>query len=258
MNETACKYTGNREEALIAYLYDEIAPADRRSFEAHLAICEMCREELSGFGAVRARLGAWAPPEPSRALTPSALPAVSGGGRRGVLAVLHEVPVWAQAVAAMLFLGLAAGAANLHINYTANGFSVRTGWLSPAVTDGTQPVMQPTGSVAAPSVDVVLKDEWSAALRALRAEIGAARAADDDVLRRVRTLIAESERKQENELALRSAVLLQDVQSQRVADLAKIDRAFREISLATETGLRRQQQRTDTISTQLLRVSTQK
>jgi hypothetical protein len=258
MNETACMYTGNREEALVAYLYDDIAPADRRSFEAHLAICEVCREELSGFGAVRARLGAWAPPEPSRALTPSALPTVSGGGRGGVLAALHEVPVWAQAVAAMLFLGLAAGAANLHINYTADGFSIRTGWLSPAAAEATQSAVQSSSSVTAPSVDVVSKSELAAELSEVRADIGAARAADADFLRQVRGLIAESEGKQQNELALRLAVLLQDVQSQRAADVTRVNRVLAQFSWATDMAIRRQEQKTDTISTQLLRVSTQK
>ena len=251
MNERDCKYTGNREEALVAYLYDDIAPADRRTFEAHLASCEECRSELSDFSVVRARLGAWTPPEPGRTLTTSAVPSVISGRR--VLATLHDVPVWMQAAAAMLFLGLSAGAANLHISYTADGLSVRTGWLSPATA--AQSVSPVTLPVDPASIDAISKNEFSTGVRELRAEIGAA---DAGVLRRVRALLAESERKQENELALRSAMVLQDVQSQRAADVTRINRALTQFGLATDVAIRRQQQVTDTISTQLLRVSTQK
>jgi hypothetical protein len=161
-----------------------------------------------------------------------------------------------QTAAAMLLLGLSAGAANLHVSYTADGLSVRTGWLSPATTaPSVSPVALP---VAAASIDAISKNEFSTEVRELRAEIGAARAADAGVLRQVRALLAESERRQENELALRSAMVLQDVQSQRAADVTRFNRALAQFGLATDVAIKRQQQVTDTISTQLLRVSTQK
>jgi hypothetical protein len=50
--------------------------------------------------------------------------------------------------------------------------------------------------------------------------------ADADVNARVRALLAESEKRQQRELALRIAELLRDVNVQRQADLAKIDRTL--------------------------------
>ena len=48
------------------------------------------------------------------------------------------MPAWAQAAAAVLIVGVAAGIANLDIRYDANGLSIRTGWstaAAPARTD---------------------------------------------------------------------------------------------------------------------------
>ncbi len=41
------------EDALSAYLDDELAPAARREADAHLAGCAECREELDGVAAAR-------------------------------------------------------------------------------------------------------------------------------------------------------------------------------------------------------------
>ena len=37
MSDIICTYSGDREAMLMAYLYDEIQPADREGFESHLA-----------------------------------------------------------------------------------------------------------------------------------------------------------------------------------------------------------------------------
>ena len=58
-----CTFQGNREELLIAYLYDAVDSGDRASFDAHLAGCEACRRELEELGLVRTQLAAWAPPD---------------------------------------------------------------------------------------------------------------------------------------------------------------------------------------------------
>lgn len=46
------------EDALSAYLDDELAPAARREAEAHLAACPACRVELDEVSAVRAAVRA--------------------------------------------------------------------------------------------------------------------------------------------------------------------------------------------------------
>ena len=62
---TTCTYRGNREELLVAYLYDEVDPSDRAAFGEHIAACAVCRRELDELGVVRSRLGRWTPPEPA-------------------------------------------------------------------------------------------------------------------------------------------------------------------------------------------------
>jgi hypothetical protein len=58
---------------------------------------------------------------------------------------------------------------------------------------------------------------------------------DTELLRRVRLLIDESERRQQREIALRSAELLQDVKQQRYADMVKIDQSLGVIQ--SKTGI---------------------
>src|SRR6185369_10422616 len=64
MNETVCTYP-DRDERLVAYLYDDIDSAERSSFGLHLSSCRQCQEDLTALGGVRTTLSAWAPPEPS-------------------------------------------------------------------------------------------------------------------------------------------------------------------------------------------------
>src|SRR5437899_12333169 len=118
-----CTYSGDRDDVLVAYLYDDIEPASRASFDAHLAACRRCRDELADLRGVRSQLGKWAPPEPMFA-TSHQPPAASHWW--------SEIPAWAQVAAALLFLGVAAGIANLDVRYNTDGLTVRTGWSKSA------------------------------------------------------------------------------------------------------------------------------
>src|SRR5436190_22995042 len=130
MTENICRYAGDRDQAIVSYLYGDdggFDVAERAAFDLHLTTCDRCRAELAAFEEVRASLGAWSPPEfpsiglPRRSSTNSP----SGGGWR-------DIPAWAQLAAAMLFVGVGAAIANLDVRYDANGLQVRTGW-SPVV-----------------------------------------------------------------------------------------------------------------------------
>ena len=61
MNDVPC--TRSDQEALVAYLYDEAGPADRRQVETHLAGCPRCADEARSFRAVRESLEAWTVPD---------------------------------------------------------------------------------------------------------------------------------------------------------------------------------------------------
>jgi hypothetical protein len=62
-----------------------------------------------------------------------------------------------------------------------------------------------------------------------------ARAADAEIIKRVRELLAQSESRQQGELALRIAQVIRDVDAQRVADLARIQQGLGRID-ATVTA----------------------
>jgi hypothetical protein len=230
MTESICGYSGDREAALVASLYDDGDPALRAAFEAHLAACGRCRDELDALRGVRAQLGRWAPPEPIFALFSNPQSAI----RNPQSSWWRQMPAWAQVAAALLFLGVSAGVANLDVRYDANGLSVRTGWskrpLAPAAS------VAPGDGTSAPwradltSLERQLKNEFRAAqvsaAPVAAAMPRAASAADADVLRRVRALLDQSEKRQQRELALRVAEVLRDVNAERQADLVKIDRSL--------------------------------
>lgn len=237
-----CGFPGNRDEALIAYLYDDGDAASRGAFEAHLPTCGVCRDELDALKGVRARLGRWAPPEPK---------IIVGTPHSAIRNPRwwSNVPAWAQVAAALLFLGVSAGIANLDVRYDGGGLTIHTGWMSPK----SQVASRKSSEVASPkspevtspvaNASSVTREDLVALERQLRSEFRAAQASmrtaaaadaspartasnDADVLRRVRALLDESEKRQQRELALRVGQLLQDVNAQRQADLVRIDRSL--------------------------------
>jgi len=247
-----CTYPDDRDEALIAYLYDDIDAATRATFEAHVSACAACRAELDGLRGVRRQLAEWVEPVDSQQSTVNTVdrhqyPRLSTLDSR-VSTVdsqktswLPDVPAWAQAAAAVLIVGVAAGIANLDIRYDANGLAIRTGW--------SKPFDSPKGEVAQakPGADpartetvtraelVALEQRLRDDVRALQAGAHAVAAsdaqparasADGDLMRRVRAMLDEGEKRQQRELALRVGELLRDVNAQRQADLVRIDRSL--------------------------------
>src|SRR5947209_2157363 len=111
MADMVCGHTGNRDEILVAYLYDDIDPIERASFDAHLTSCERCRAELADLGVVRQRLATWSPPvygAAGRTLQAASLAAPATSRQSW----WRGIPAWAQVAAALLFLGVSAGIAN--------------------------------------------------------------------------------------------------------------------------------------------------
>jgi hypothetical protein len=268
---TLCEYPGDRDQAIVSYLYDAAAvdPIERASFDAHLSICEQCRAEVADLRGVRAQLSRWTPPGFARAFADQRdsgdRDARGALARGGVWATLREIPAWAQVAAALLFLGVAAGLANLDVRYGRDGLIVRTGWSRPASAPANPANPTPSASTAsfgsadtAPwRADVAalgkqLRGEIQAAQNAMRAApaaVGTPGAHDAqgtttlsaDTLRRIRSLIDESEHRQQQELALRVADVMRDVNAQRQADLVKIDRSLGFIQ--TNTGVEVAKQR---------------
>jgi Putative zinc-finger len=255
MNENFCTYVGKRDEILMAYLYDEIGADDRASFDRHLIACAPCRAELDALGGVRSELSRWTPPEPGRV----AFSVAPMGGRKSLGAAIREMPAWAQVVAATLFLGVAASLANVEVTYVGGGLTVRTGWRHPAANAGTgvpaAAALNPAAASPAP-----WRSDLAAVEQDMRKELDARRAApstvsasssEEAVIRRVRQLIQESERRQESELALRVGEVARDMQSQRQADLVKIDRTLGVIQSRTGMEVMRTQRQVNSLALQV-------
>ncbi len=239
MIDTICTYNG-RDDLLIAYLYDDIEPADRATFSAHLHACGRCTRELAALRGVRSTLSSWAPPEPVRALVSHAAPATPATSPEPPSRSWHDVPGWAQVAAAVLVLGVSAAIANVDVRHDAAGWTLRTGWSQPVAPSAGAPApAAPPSAAASPApwrADLAaLEQQLRAELRAASARaVPAASPIDDaELQRRVRAIIDESERRQERELALRVAEVVKDVNAQRQADLVKIDRSLGFIQSST-------------------------
>lgn len=291
-NHAPCSYAGDRDRAIVDYLYGECDPGERTAFESHLDACAACSADVGSLRGVRQVLAGWAPPEPIRALdhgragtvvqandvaaargprlaTVTSSPPVGSAAAAQSRAPLAALPAWARVAAAVLCVGVGAGAANLRINYSPDGVTVRTGWLdAPSAAVVTSPSTAPTAlaSDRAPSApwqaDLValearmrteMRDRTTPAPEVATASIGHADQAthDADLLRQVRTLIQRSEQRQETEMAMRVKTLMNDVQAQRQADMLRINRTIGTVQNNTGMEVLRQGQMLRSLAVQV-------
>lgn len=269
MTERVCAEHG----VLIAYLYDELPVAERRAFEQHLQQCTVCAETLAGFGQVREGLGAWMPPDivlevdvmpgaGPRAATTAEWADGSDGSRRTASLRAEWLP-WLRGVAAAVLVGIGLAAANLHVTVGQGSVTLSTGWLAPPPAASGAASLPPPSTVVPPVADAGGEPEWRTALTrlesSLREELAAAartaapavRAGDptarDLSLERVRALIAESEQRQQRELALRLTQFGRDFDQQRRTDLVRINQGFGQFEGRTGAEIARQRQMLDYI-----------
>ncbi len=248
-------------DALMGYLYDEIAPTERREVEAHLARCESCAGEIAGLQATRGVLATWAPPdvelgfrivqEPPARVVPIA---------RSPRWAWHGMPGWIQAAAAVLLLASAAAVANLQVRYDDRGVTVTTGWNHPAPM--TAAVPQP--ATVAASDAAPWRRDLTALEQQLRRDMAASRPApattvasdapQSDLLQQVRVLLQQSEQRQQRELALRLTQVVRDVDTQRRADLVRIEHNMGQMQGTTGAEVAQQRQ----LLNYLVRVSQQR
>jgi len=212
------------KELLVAFLYGEIDPADRRTFERHLAFCVECREELAELGDTRAQIASWTPPDADLGFQIVRKSEKPARWRFGLS------PAWGLAAAAVLLLAIGAAIANVDIRYGNDGLVVRTGWNH--ATD------------AAPATNVTPVD-WKAQadqldqrLRGLERAMAAhpqsspvqnaatSEMSDAELLQRVREIVGQSETRHERVVATRLTELMREVDAQRRLDLATIDQGM--------------------------------
>jgi hypothetical protein len=158
-----------------------------------------------------------------------------------------DAPIWLQAAAAMLVVAASLGVANINLTYSKDGLSITTGWLRPAPGPVTsQAAAAPQATDAAWRADLTALEEKL--VQEMKAQPVAASSDDEVVLRRVRALVQESEKRQQRELALRVAEMARDAQTQRQADLMKIDRSLGIIQSRTGVEVMRTQQQLNTLA----------
>ncbi|HTI36673.1 MAG TPA: zf-HC2 domain-containing protein [Vicinamibacterales bacterium] len=230
-------------EQLISYLYDDVSAAERLAFERHLRGCAECHDELVALRGLRSTLSAWTPPQPELAFEVVdhriGQPRPRTAGWRA-----WWTPAAGLAAAAALVLAAASALAHLEIRYGSDGFSVRTGWNTQAAVLVPSPApSQDAQRLEAAYADVErrLHDLESAShapaaaspIRTASQTTAADRQSDVEILTRVRDLLAQSESRQQRELALRIAQVLRDVDAQRTADLARIQLGLGKIDAMT-------------------------
>jgi hypothetical protein len=222
--------------ALAGYLYDECDAGERAAIEAHLAICMTCATELGALGATRTALASWTPPEAQLGFRVTRDPDAASVLHPPQFASPHwwqrPLPAWAQAAAAILIF--AAGA----------GLGMRAGSQTPVPQAQVQPSAS-TPTISAQDL-AALEQRLRSEMQAMRTSPAAqpARVTTDDsaLLDRVARLVAESEARQDRELALRLTQVLRDVDSQRRMDLSRIERTFGQMEGLTRPELADQRQ----------------
>jgi anti-sigma factor RsiW len=233
------------QAALAAYLYRECDAAERAAVEAHLAICDACAAELASLGATRSALASWAPPE-----TELGFRIVSERDVRPTATVLRPtrwwqrpLPAWAQAAAAIVIFA-AGGLLGMRAGTTDTAAPAPVVASAPVESAGT------ASSVSAQDLAALeqrLRREMNGLRTAAQPAPVATQAAavDEQVIQRVRALLAESEQRQEREMSIRLAQVLRDVDTQRRMDLVRIEDTFGQMEGITGAELRQQRQAID-------------
>jgi len=154
-------------------------------------------------------------------------------------------PAAGLAAAAVLVLAAASAIARVEVHRGPDGVTVRTGWPASApvqsaagfggagVANEARDVRLPAGSPVSAAFVAELERRLTALESGSSHESGlrnaatlSARASDAEIIKRVRELLAQSEIKQQGELALRISQVIRDVDAQRAADLARIQRGL--------------------------------
>ena len=238
------------KERLVAYLYGESGPEDRRAIEAHVEMCGECAAELRDLQGVRSTLSAWEPPEAELGFRIVREPVVAAPKR------WWQVPAWApMALAAGLVLALAA---SVEVEYGNGAVTVRSGWAPRPVAGVAAPAAAtPTGQVTAQLTQADLDRALASLEGKLRADLAAAGTREAaampvraqagtvdraDLLRQVEQLIELSERRQQRELAFRLAQVVQDMDAQHRTDMVRLENGIGEIEGVTGQEVARQRQ----------------
>jgi anti-sigma factor RsiW len=238
---------------LASYLYNDCSDAERRVIEEHLAECAACASELEELRSVRSSLSQWKVPDRELGFR-----IVSRREERPMPVVSRRMwtpPWWLQTAAAVLLFATAAGLAQIEVRYAPDGLVVRTGWSRPVVPAPARVTEIAPGEAPWRQDLAWLKQALlSPAAQPTAAVPRPASQNEEGLLRRVQTLIDQSEQKQRRELAMRLADVVRDVEIQRRADQMRVQQTFGQLEGQTGIAVRDNRELLD----YLVRVSQQR
>ena len=205
-------HIADNHEALLDYLYEEGDAGERLKIAKHLQTCATCSVAVLEFKTVRGMLSEWRPPasqlgfrivrdaevEPPPAKLASWVPTWRPGG-------------WAQAAAAVLLFVAGAAVSQLNVHYRDGALTVSTRSAEPDM-----PAVR-NASIELPPSPV----------EAGPGQLATSKPEDvEQLLQRVRSMIEQSEIRQQRELALRLSQVAREVDTQHQADLLRIQQDF--------------------------------
>ena len=210
----------DNQEALLDYLYEEGDPAERVKVAQHLQQCAPCSVAVLELQSVRGLLAEWTPPDAPLGfkVVQSDAPAVQAPVPQGSRNLF-----WAQAAAAVLLFAAGMGASQLRVQYADGALTVRTHSAEP-VAVAEAPVMHGGTDILLPPGSIERVSTSGAA---------PASASADEMLRRVQALIDQSESRQRRELALRLQDVMNEFDTQRQADMRRVNQDFGQLEVQT-------------------------
>ena len=227
-------HIADNHEALLDYLYDEGDAAERLKIRQHLMECAACSVAVLEFQSVRGMLSDWTPPATDLGFrivqdggsSPSARvdQRARGGSWRG------WVP---QAAAAVLLFLAGMAVSQLRVDYGEGALTLRTRSAEPSAAVAA--MRNASIMLPAQNSNVAVPVQGGAALnldqieRELRARLESTNAPSADTerfLQRVAAMIdqriVQSEQRQQRELALRLSQASRELDTQREADLLRV------------------------------------
>jgi hypothetical protein len=217
-------------ELLLGYLYDELSPSERETFNEHLASCAECRDEVTGLRGTRTHLLSWAPPEPDLGFEMVRGPRAAAAPVRW----WGLSPAWGMAAAAMLTVAASAAIANVEVRFGGDeGVVVRTGWNRSTGTVQAQATQAGASSSDLKRVEARMQDlerqlaARPAVVAANTTASATGRMSDAEIVRLVRQTVGESEQRQSSELAQKILQVSRDTEVARRADFDRLLATYR-------------------------------
>lgn len=221
-------HIADNHEALLDYLYEEGDPAERLTIARHLQECAACSVAVLEFQSVRGMLTEWSPPASELgfrvvqgrdgAASATAEPEARGSWwmgwspstSRGILQAAAAVLLFISGMAfSQLDMKYENGTVTVSLEKQVVPPSVRTAWIPLPADPANSPAASPDDNPNPSSVDT------------------------EGLLQRVRSMIDQSEQRQQRELALRLSQVTREVDTQHQADLLRIQQDFGQQQEAT-------------------------